>query len=84
MRRVARHDQISSQITLNQRCCKFCPARSAAGLGSALAKTLSFLEHMKFAAARNPAGHPRQKTAFFPEDFCKIQPPSQNPIQALD
>jgi hypothetical protein len=39
---------------------------------------------MKFAAARNPAGHPRQKTPFFPEDFCKIQPPSQNPIQALD
>jgi hypothetical protein len=39
---------------------------------------------MKFEAARNPAGDPRQKTAFFPEDFCKIQPPSQNPIQALD
>jgi hypothetical protein len=39
---------------------------------------------MNFGAARNPAGHPRQKTAFFPEDFCKTQPPGQNPIKALD
>ena len=38
---------------------------------------------MKFEAARNPAGHPRQKTAFFPEDFCKTPAAEPKPDPAL-